>query len=527
MLFLLASPLLDAFKAANLTVYLIANIALVCLAALVNLNTMKGLASLVTLRPDMDTPAALAVVGVLAHSLIMLATGNAADAPQFGALAAMALLFDGGGKLTLLSRIRRNFEMIADAGGKEAVFLLDDPALTGPLADGSVIGEALICARKKTVHPQNFLRHSYCPDPLERVILKISAAALILAVAAGVIAGFFTGLSAGVNLAAALLCLACPPTTLLLCNLPMKQASKRLRQEDAMLTGYQAAEDLSYANAIAFSADELFPAGTVKLFKMHLLSANPIDEAILQAAAVAKKARSPIFSVFQQMLDKDTALPRVSSVTYEENLGLSGWLGKTRVLIGNRGLMEAHSVKTPSPEVDKKIRKGGGFPVYLAVDGQPSCLFVVGYEADGDIAYQLQRLSATGVTLLVDASDPNLNADMLCDFFGLYGESLKLIPAAASPLLEQATEPTQKADAPALYRRSVGGFAAILTAAIRLKSTVTAMTAIHFTGMCLGLALAGYFTFAGLPAYIAALPLAAYQLVCTLLTCLVSWIHKA
>ena len=527
LLFLLASPLLDGFKAANLTVYLILSIALTCAAALINLNAMRGLGSLFSLRPDMDTPAALAVVGVLAHSLIMLATGNAADAPQLGGLAAMALLFNGVGKMTLLSRIRRNFELVADEDEKQAVLLLDDPDLTGPLADGSVIGEALICARRKTVHPQNFLRHSYCPDPYERVVMKISFAALALAVVAGVVAGFFVSLPAGVNLAAALLCLACPPTTLLLSNLPLSGANKRLGREGAMLTGYQSADELSYANAITFSADELFPAGTVKLFKMHLLSANPIDEAILQAASVARKARSPIYSVFRQMLDGDAGLPQADSVTYEDRMGLSGWIGKTRVLIGNRNLMDAHGVKTPPVEVDKKILRSGCFPVYLAVDGQPSCLFVVGYEADPDIAYQLQRLSATGVTLLVDSADPNLSAGMLCDYFGLYGESVKLIPSAAVPLLEQVTEPAEKADAPALYRVTVGGFAALLTAAIRLKGTVTAMTALHVTGMCLGLALAAYFTFAGLPAFVAALPLAAYQLVCTLLTCLVPLIHKA
>lgn len=525
-LFLLASPLLDAFKAANLTVYLIVQIVLVCLAGLINLNTMKGLGSLLRFRPDMDTPAALAVLGVLAHSVVMLATGNAADAPQLGGLAAMALLFNGIGKMTLLTRIRRNFRLVADDKEKRAVFLLDDPAVTAPLADGSVIGEALICTSRKTIHPQNFLRHSYCADPYEKVTCKLALAALIAALAGGVIAGVTVGLPTGVNLFAALLCLASPPASLLLSNLPLKMAAKRLNAEGAMLTGYQAVEDFSYANAITLSADELFPAGTVKLFNMHLLSANPLDEAILQAAAVARQAHSPIYHIFRQMLDSDNGLPKVDSVNYEERMGLSGWLGRTRVLIGNRALMEAHHIKVPPADVDKKILRGGGFPVYLAVDGQPSCLFVVGYEADEEIAYQLQRLSATGVTLLIDSSDPNLSAGMICDYFGLYGESVQMIAAAASPLLEQATTPRLKADAPALCRGSAGGYASILTAAIRIKSAISASTAIHIAGICLGAALAVYFSFAGLGSLLSALPLAAYQLVCTLITCIVPLIHK-
>lgn len=526
-LFLLASPLLDGFKAANLTVYLIVNIVLICLAALINLNIMKGLGSLFRLRPDMDTPAALAVVGVLAHSVVMLATGNAAATPQLGGLGAMALLFGGIGKMSLLSRIRRNFELLAAGGDKQAVTLLDDPALTSALADGAVIGEALICARRKTRYPQNFLQHSYCPDPYERAVLKVSLAALALAVVGGVAAGFLTGLAGGMNLAAALLCLACPPTTLLLSNLPMKGAAKRLNAQGAVLTGYEAAENLSYANAIAFSADELFPAGRVRLYRMHLLSANPVDEAILEAAALAKEAHSPIYSVFRQMLDKGTRLPAVKNITYGDQKGLSGWSGKNRILLGTRELLQAHGIKTPAAQVDAKIRQKGGFPVYLAIGGQPSCLFVVGYEADDNIAYELQRLSATGVTLLINSTDPNLTAPMLCDIFGLYGDSLQLIAPEAAPLLEQATEPAEKVDAPAFYQGDAAGFAALLTAAIRLKGTVTAMTALQVTGMCLGGALAAYFIFAGLPAFAAALPLAAYQLLCTLITCLVPLFRKS
>ncbi|HIZ84287.1 MAG TPA: hypothetical protein H9668_07725 [Firmicutes bacterium] len=526
-LFLLSSPLLDGFKAANLTVYLILNIVLVCLAALINLNIMKGLGSLFRLRPDMDTPAALALVGVLVHSVVMLATGNAAGTPQLGGLGAMALLFGGIGKMTLLSRIRKNFEVLAEEGDKQAVTLLDDPALTSALADGAVIGEALICARRKTRYPQNFLQHSYCPDPYERAVLKVSLAALALAVAGGIAAGFLSGLASGMNLAAALLCLACPPTTLLLSSLPMKSAAKRLAAEGAVLTGYEAAENLSYANAIAFSADELFPAGRVRLYRMHLLSANPVDEAILQAAALAREAHSPLYSVFRQMLDKDTGLPSVKNITFGEQKGLSGWCGKTRILLGTRELLQAHGIKTPAAQVDAKIRQKGGFPVYLAVGGQPSCLFVVGYAADENIAYELQRLSATGVTLLIHSTDPNLTAPMLCDAFGLYGDSLQLIAPEAAPLLEQATEPAEKADAPAFYRGSADGFAALLTAAIRLKGTVTAMTALHVTGMCLGGALAAYFILAGLPAFVSALPLAAYQLLCTLITCLVPLFRKS
>lgn len=527
-LFLLSSPVFSAFRQSSLTAYLVTNILLVIAAALINLNTMKGLAGIVKGYRDMDAPAALAVIAVLIQSVCVMATGSGETAPALGALAALALTAGGIGKLAIISRIRGNFEVIADDGPKHAVCLLDDPSITSPLAGASVIGEALICSSRKTVNAKNFLRHSYSGDPYERIIPKLVIAAAVLAVIAGVITGFATGeFMQGITLFTAILCIACPPSSLLLCNLPLKMAGKSLNRQGAMLTGYESAEELSYANAITMECSDLFPAGTIKLYNMHMLSANPIDRSILEAAAVLRKSGSPISNVFDEMIVGGTeSLPLVDAVTYEDKMGVSGWFGKKRILIGNRTLMEAHGVNMPSLEVDKKILRGGYFPLYLATDGMPAALFVIGYEADEEIAYQLERLANTGVTILIHSTDPNVGESMVCDYFGLYEDSVKIISPAAAPLLAERTTPLQDADAPAAYKGSVGGFAALLTSAIHLKSIINISTALQIVGMVLGIALCLYFIFTGQPALIAALPIGIYQLICTVITSLVPVFKK-
>ena len=51
------------------------------------------------------------------------------------------------------------------------------------------------------------------------------------------------------------------------------------------------------------------------------------------------------------MLDKDTRLPLVKNITFGEQTGLSGWCGKTRILLVTRELLQAHGIKTPAAQV--------------------------------------------------------------------------------------------------------------------------------------------------------------------------------
>ena len=73
-----------------------------------------------------------------------------------------------------------------------------------------------------------------------------------------------------------------------------------------------------------------------------------IDEAILDAAAVSIAAGGPLSSVFRRIIQNRTdILKEVDTLVYEQDMGMSGWVGGRRVLIGNRRLLENHGVDVP------------------------------------------------------------------------------------------------------------------------------------------------------------------------------------
>lgn len=525
LLFILATPLCAPVRAANAVLYGVVNLLLLLLAATVNLPTMKGLISLVKLRPDTDSPAALAVCGALVQGVfVCVSAGNGVFLTALGGL---ALTFNLIGKRLTLSAIKANFRMIADEDDKKSVVLIDDAQAATPISCGSVLGEAVIVAGRKIKNATAFLFNSFAPDPYEKPLGKIMLFTLLAAVGGGVYGFVLQGAQLALTLFSALLALGCPITTALLSALPMRLAAKRLNRLGAELTGFAAAREMGYANALALEANDLFPKGTVNLYNMHILAPNPIDRSILEAAAIASRANSPLAPIFTGMNQENAPLPEVDTIKFEDKMGLSGWIGEKRIFIGNRTLMTAHNVSgLPSLDIDKRILKSGYFPIYLATTEGPCALFIVGYEADEEISNQLRRLTDEGVTLLVSSCDQNLSEEMICDYFELYPDLVKVLPGHVTPLYQQQVVPAVSEPSFAVCKSDAAGMAALVTASLRINRVYHISLVLHCILLILGFTLVFGAVYSGLAASLTAITLGIYQLVSGLLTLAVPLLYR-
>jgi len=500
---------------------------LLIIAAIININTMKGLGGLFTLNPDMDSPAALAVLAVILQSGLSLLLFNGTN-NQLCAVATLGLTFNGIGKFLIITRVIKGFGNIANSNIKRAIKFVENDVAISTMSHDAIDGNALICVGRKTVNITGFLNNSYHKDPYEKVVSKIIIISLCLSVIGALLALSFIGtISATFMVFALILCLCCPPASLMLCNLPLKVAANTLDDYDATIAGFSSALRIAESNAIAVNVLDIFPAGSVKLYKMHLLSANAVDHSLMEAAAVAVGAKSPLGDIFKQILAGDmNNLPQVDAITYEDKMGLSGWIGERRILVGNRTLMEGHDIKLPSIEVDKKILRNSFFPVYIAVEGKPCVLLVVGYEASEDITYELRRLCSTGVTLLVNSCDPNVTGQMICDYFGLFDDSVKLMSSSAVQLYKQESNYTESTKSPACFGDSICGFFSAVTASIHIKAISAIMAAIHIIGIFCGIALTIYMLSSGQIQLLTSLIIVAFQLIFTCATAIVPYLKR-
>lgn len=509
------------------TTFILLNTILLVLALIINFNTLKGLAETFKGTPDMDSPAALSSCMIFVYTLITALAGNIADMPTLAPIGAMMLLFNLLGKRSMLNRIRRGFEVIATEQEKNVVTFIEDNLSASVMAGGSVVGDALIAIGKSTKNVTNYLKNAYSADAYEKRVNVLTIFTLIAAAVLAVVAFFTSGLFGSLT-AFTLTCAACSPvSSLLVCNLPFAIASKKLKAYDAMLAGYTSIESVANANAVAFDVKDLFPAGTIKLYNMQVLNRGAVDKYIASAAALLTAAKSPLAPIFEEILESNgEEMPLIDSIKYENNMGLSGWIEDKRIFVGNRTLMEGHSIKTPSLELDKKILRQGYFPVYLGIGDQLCALFIVGYEADEEITYELRRLCNTGVTMLVNSNDPNVCDEMLCDYFGLYPDSIKVLSPSGATAYKSAVSFKESISAGACYGDNLCGLLSSITSAINLKSIISILLIVNTILICLSVGALGYLAFSGILTSIAGVLVALCSLIPAAVTALIAYFKQ-
>ncbi len=481
-------PFMTEPKAQYADVFAIANLALTVTAAIINFDIFKSFASLFGKRTDPDLSLCLCTIVSAAYGVYSALSGNYSLA-QFGIISVLGMLFACIGKKQNVTRILKNFECISNSNEKYALHLIDENNGSFTIAYDAIDGEALVASGKKTTNILGFLKNSYSKNPFEHKGFVLSVIGAIICAIMAVYCFVTLETAEAFGYTALMFAIASPFSAMLISSLPLKLASRRLSQYGAMISGYKTAEKIEPVNAVCLDAGSIFPRGTVKMFDMKILAANDLERTIFNAAAVTTSIGSPLGHVFRRIArtSDDYVLPTADSVKYEKRMGVSGWVGDESLLIGNRTLMETHGVAVPSVEVDKKILRSGYFPVYVASGGNPCALLIVGYENDRQITKELHRLCEMGVTLLINNCDPNITEEMICDYFDLPNDFVKVMKSGSVKKYEECTEPEESIESGAAFSGGTPAIASIVTAAIRIKRLTSYMTVLHTLTYILGL----------------------------------------
>lgn len=524
---LVSLPAFSAAGAANFAAFRVVGLILLAITLLVNLNTVLGLVSLFKGRPDLDTPIALSAVLAFIYSCCCVLHP---EAIFLGAPIGLVFFAANLGKYLMEKRISKDFGRIANSESKLAIKLIDDTQGSADIAKGAGLENVLVCGTQRTANITDFFKKCYAPKPFEKMIFGILIAAGAIAIVCAAISFVLhSSVVSALGWLATILAVFCPPTYYLLNVIPFTSAAKNAEANGALICGLGGAENMSDANAVVFNADQLFPAGTVNLYQMKILSPNPIDQAIVEAAAVATAAKSPLADMFNRMAQgrEDVVSDPVDAINLEGNMGISGWIKDRRILIGNRLLMETHGIPIPSVAVDRNILEKGFFPVYVACAGVPCALFVVGYNVDRRIKYELQKLCNTGAVVLVNSIDPNITEEMICDYFGIYRESVRMMNANSLNVYKNAVNYVESFPASGIYNGSAEGLASLLTASVKLKAATKSTLIINFVFIVLGALLCCYSIFSGSLGGLAAIAVVVLHLLNLLAGIIIPALYKA
>ena len=513
-------------------IYIIINTALLVLMMIVNMRAVfKGIKTMFLLKPSGDSLMALAAVVSLVHCALALTLGESGAGVSHIYVGATGFLFllNCFGKRSMIRRTFKNFRFIIKKGEKYSAAEITDPKQAQEFAKGSNLEYIDIRYNAKTAFPTGFLANSYADDPSDIIAKLTTYPAIGLALIIGVITYFITKdwMSAASALCAALI-ISVPASSIMAFNKALENADAALLKERGTITGFAAVKDIAQTTSVVLTGEELFPESTCMLKGMKLFKKMQMDEAILYAASVLSETKHPLKGTFMESISEvQDHMPASFDTAYEAKLGLSTWIYDRKVLLGNKEMMGAHGIEIPSTAKPEEYNKGNRRAMFLAIDGSVYAMFVVEYFSDPIIEYELQRLEASNIELLVKTEDSNIDQSLICELFDLDSNSVKILSMVASNIYDEKMEKEVYNEAKLINRGDSITFMRAITACSILNGQFSLLKLLQYISIGLGVLIIAVLSFIGSISTIGPVHITIYAAFWMVVTNLIPRIYKA
>lgn len=471
----------------------------------------NGLTKLFKGKADCDSMVAVSSALSLLGGVLNLSNTDyiqRSKAYIFITAALVGLLFNTLGKLSMISRARKNFRFISADENRYYADIIEGESEVSAFTKGVVTQLPVLAAMRKTEYLTDFLRKSYCEDKADRISRFLAPASLAAGAILGILAYFIPNGIEGMEnnifwastVAIGFVCLFAPFSIMFIVNNPLRRATKSLLKGGSTLLGYSTAEEFSETNAIMTDVGAIFPAQNVectnlKPCHLHNSSADiTLDQAIILAASLAIKSGSILSRLFFEMINRNTDLiEEIEDCVYEDNMGVMGWYGTRRVFMGNREHMKHHSIKVPEMSAIAKYCRNGSDAVYLAVDGELSIVFFIRLTANPNIRNCLCELSDRGVSLIVKTTDSLITGGRIADLFDVDPEKIKVLKGNLHEIFAESTKYTSRGSGAITCNGSFAAFGRAIIAAKKLVKDVNLSQSVMLAGIFLAVVLGAIF----------------------------------
>lgn len=475
------------------TAYLVTQLVLYVLLLAVNMKNIifgfklsKGI--------NYSFPISVASLLVLVHTILLVADSNLyiSDGIALPLVMAFAFLMTNFGKYLLTRRIIDNFEFLINQDEKYTVETIVNTVDATIISRGLLTGEANLKTSIKTDFSTNFLDISCSDEPADKIAKTAGTAMLVLSTILFAVFSIVRGdWHIGLNIGMCALCISLPTISIFNTNSALLGISKILKDSGAMINGFEGAVMVNDANAIVIEAQDLFGKNSCEIHGIKTFNGAKADDVILKTAAVIMKTKSPLSYVFDDVIiGKQTILPDVDGVVYEDKLGTSAWIYRKKILVGTRELLIHHGVQVPKEEFEEKYTRKGRKILYLAVTGQIMAMFVVSYSADPKLKKTLRRLEKSGITVLVKSADPFINDESIAELFSLPDGFIRVMNSSNARVFEKYSDMcVEKSPAYVVHDGSALGFVSSMAAAENLEETRKLLSVLITFGSAMGIGL--------------------------------------
>ncbi len=448
----------------------------------------------------------------------------------FTPVAIAAFLANTLGKQLIVNRAINNFDMMISSNEKYALKYIDNETQAEQLTKGVINDYPILATMHKTGFASDFLKYTYSADIADKLCKKVVPFALIFSVLVTAVSVFwyrntmdtvsFTFISSVFSLClCAFACLGIP----IVVNLPLANAASEVEDNESIILGYQSIDDFYDTNSVIIDASQIFPEHSIKLSAIKMFSDTKIDDAIIAAASIVKSSGSIFTGMFNKIIDNDDSLiEHVENYSYEESMGICGWIHNKRILFGNRQLMVNHNIEGMPPKSKEKDLIGKGkTAMYLSISGNLAAMFIIKIKADRDVTQNLNVLINNGISLVIKSIDPVTTVTRISRLFDIPEDMVKIIPAEYHKFCDKQMEPVSRSSASVICSGTLSSISkAISNTKYIHNSTLTGLV-LQSTSAIISIFIILAFLFLGVLSQITPLMLVFYHTIWMLITLLV------
>ena len=492
-----------------------------------------GFKSLFRKKADCDT---LAAVSITLCTVAAAISTESPDMIQSGSIyiytpvAVTAFLVNTIGKHLIVNRAINNFDMLLSTHDKHSLIYVDDEARAEQITRGVVSDYPILAATRKTGFAQDFLKYTYSADIADKMCRKYVPASIVTSVILTLLSVIicskntntlsFTYISSALSMFFSLFtCFGIPVVV----NLPLSAAASEAEYNESIILGYQSIDDFYDTNALVVDAAQLFPDYSQKLCSIKMFSDTRIDDAIVAAASIVKKSGSIFSDMFSRIVDyNDDLLEDVENFSYEDTLGLCGWIKNKRILFGNRQLMINHNIEgIPPKSKENDMTENGCIPMYLSVSGNLAAIFIIKLKADPDVSEQVSDITSNGISLIIKSIDSAVTVTRTARLFGIPEDMIKIASYEQKEYCDKITAPAEKSSSSVICTSTLSSAAkAVSNIKYIHHSSLTALV-LQSTSAVLAVIFAVIFMIIGMTGQMTPLMLILYHTVWIMVTLLI------
>lgn len=492
-----------------------------------------GFKSLFRKKADCDT---LAAVSITLCTVAAAISTESPDMIQSGSIyiytpvAVTAFLVNTIGKHLIVNRAINNFDMLISTHDKHSLIYVDDEARAEQITRGVVSDYPILAATRKTGFAQDFLKYTYSADIADKMCRKYVPASIVTSVILTLLSVIicskntntlsFTYISSALSMFFSLFtCFGIPVVV----NLPLSAAASEAEYNESIILGYQSIDDFYDTNALVVDAAQLFPDYSQKLCSIKMFSDTRIDDAIVAAASIVKKSGSIFSDMFSRIVDyNDDLLEDVENFSYEDTLGLCGWIKNKRILFGNRQLMINHNIEgIPPKSKENDMTENGCIPMYLSVSGNLAAIFIIKLKADPAVSEQVSDITSNGISLIIKSIDSAVTVTRTARLFGIPEDMVKIASYEQKEYCDKITAPAEKSSSSVICTSTLSSAAkAVSNIKYIHHSSLTALV-LQSTSAVLAVIFAVIFMIIGMTGQMTPLMLILYHTVWIMVTLLI------